>query len=170
MVRARAPLDDAETLAEGEERPGERRGVRSPRNVRPVDLLAERAGDLEDRPVVGLLLAQGEELRDEDVVDRRDEQALGVDLEPGGAGEVLVVDLAARRTEDQVDEIVAFPRLEKPVLGWALSPHPLGDQSVEGQVGVAPAEVEIDVVIGRRSPTRPDRQAAAEHELDLGLA
>ncbi len=46
-------------------------------DVRPVDLLADRAGDLEDRAVVRLLLGDREQLRHEHVVDRRDEQRAG---------------------------------------------------------------------------------------------
>src|SRR3954471_9310822 len=46
------PRCDLERLDEGEERGGKRRGLGAAPDVRPVDLLAQRAGDLEHRPKV----------------------------------------------------------------------------------------------------------------------
>ena len=86
------PLDDPEPLGKREERPRERRRARSLLDPGPVDLLAESPRDLEHGPEVRLLLAQREELRHHDVVDRRDEQALRGDLDERGSREVLVVD------------------------------------------------------------------------------
>ena len=91
-------------------------------DVRPVDLLAQRTRDLEDRAVVRLLLRDREELRHEHVVDRGDENRQRADFDLGRAREVRVVDLSAGGPEDQVDEVaLVVPGLVQPVLGRALA-------------------------------------------------
>ena len=123
-VRYRHRLgQDPQPLDEREERGAEGRVVDLRPHEVPVDLLTERAGDLEHRPVVRLLLAHREKLRREHVVDRRDEERQRRDLHARRAGEVLVGDGAAGRAVDDVDEDLALPRLEKPALGRALGPH-----------------------------------------------
>src|SRR6188474_2371264 len=91
------PLDDPETLDEGEERPGEGRGARALLDERPVYLLSQRASGLQHGLEVRLLLGQRQELRHHHVVDRGDENRLRPDLELRRAGEMLVDDLAACR-------------------------------------------------------------------------
>ena len=83
---------------------------------------------------------------------------------------MLVANLPAGRVEDQVDEVVPVPRLVEPILGRPLPTKPGVDEDVECAFGVRLADVEVDVVVGRRAAPRLDREPAAEHELDLGLA
>src|SRR4029079_5988528 len=101
---------------EGQERRAERRRRDALAQRIPVDLLAERAGELQNGPVVGLLLGHREKLGREDVLDRGDEQRLRDELDLLGALEVALVDRPARGAEDQVDQDVAVPRLEEPSL------------------------------------------------------
>jgi hypothetical protein len=166
----RALVHDFEPLGEDEERARERRALRPVRHALPVHLLAHGPRDLEDRAEVGLLLVDGEEFRDEDVVDGRDERAVGADLELGGSREVLVADRAVRGMEDEFDEIVPVPCLVEPVLRGALGTEPFLRQHFEGAVGVLLAEEEVDVVVGRWPSARPDRETAAEHVVDVALA
>src|SRR5581483_6709980 len=98
------PRRDAELLDQREERLRVGRAVRPLAHARPVDLLPQRAGDLEHRAVVEVLLGQRHQLRDHDVVERRDEHSHRVHLEHLGAVEHPVVDPEAARLEDQVDE------------------------------------------------------------------
>src|SRR5207249_4669726 len=62
-------LQNPELLAEREERRGERRAVRPLAHVRPVDLLADGPGHLDDALVVHLVLAHRGQLRDEHVFE-----------------------------------------------------------------------------------------------------
>jgi hypothetical protein len=147
------PLDDPEALDEREERPGERRGARALLDERPVDLLSERPGDLEHGLEVRLLLGQREELGHHHVVDRRDEDRLRADLELGRPREVLVADLPACGTEDEIDEDRAVVRLVEPFLRRVLRVQADRREGLERPVGVLFADEEVDVVV-RRGPPR----------------
>ena len=51
-----------------------------------------------------------------------------------------------------------------------LRSHPRRGKCPERALGVVLADEEVDVVVRRGPAARPDREPAAEHELDLGLA
>lgn len=136
----------------------------------PVDLLAKRPGDLEHRSKIRLLLGQGEELGGEDVLDRRDGNGLGRNLEQGRALEMLVTDRATCRAEDQIDEYVAVPCLHEPALGRSLEAQTDVRERPLSALDVSLAEEEIDIVLGRRAAARPRRETAAEQERNLGVA
>ena len=117
----------------------------------------------------GILLAHREQLRGEHVVERGHEQRLGRHLERGGPLEVRVADRPAGRVEDQVDEDVAVPGLQQPSLRRPLGPHARGLERFQRPLGVAFAEEEVDVVVGRWPAARPGREPAAEEERDIRL-
>jgi hypothetical protein len=115
-----AILEDAELLGQVEEGAGIGRAARPLPDAVPDDLLAERAGDFENVLVVDLVLPHAEQLRHHHVLEGHDVHRHGVDVELIGTLEHLVVDRAARRLEDDVDEHVAVPGLVEPLLGRLL--------------------------------------------------
>src|SRR5712691_2602536 len=117
------PRRHAELLDERQECLRHRRRARLVAHPLPVDLLAQRAGDLEHVGEVGLLLLQREQLASEHVLGAQDAHPHRRDLELVSALELMVGDLAARRPEDQVDQDVAVPRLEQPFLRGPLRAH-----------------------------------------------
>jgi len=102
-------------------------------------MLPQRAGELEHAREVGLLLGEREQLRRDHVAERGDEHRLGDHVQLARALEVAVVDRAAGRMEDQVDERLAVPGLDQPTLRGTLRPRPCGDERVERARHVAPA-------------------------------
>ena len=136
----------------------------------PVDLLPERARELEHAREVGLLLGQREELRRHHVVERSTVIVLRGDLQLLGAREVLVADRPARRAEDQVDQRSLVVGLQQPSLGRPLGLHAGLDERLERALGVLLADEEVDVVLGRRAAASPAGEAAAEQVRDAGVA
>src|SRR5919206_841759 len=157
---------DAELLDEREE--GRREGrVGCPLpHLLPVDLLAQGARDLKAAAEVRLLLGEREELRDHDVLERRDRHRQREHLERLRAVEQLVVDGPARRVEDQVDEHVAVVSLQEPVLERPLRPEPGLAESLQRALRVLRLDEQVDVVLGLRAAAGPRREAAAERVVD----
>jgi len=118
-------------------------------------MLPQRAGELEHAREVGLLLGEREQLRRDHVAERGDEHRLGDHVQLARALEVAVVDRAAGRMEDQVDERLAVPGLDQLTLRGTLRPHPCGDERVERARHVAHPHEEVDIVLGRRPTTCP---------------
>src|SRR3954453_1844357 len=114
---------DAELVDEREERVRVRRVRRPPPEVVPVDLLAQRARDLEDAVVVDLVLLQREQLRGKHVGRREHAHPGRLHLHLLGSLELLVGDGAARGLVDQVDHDVAVERLVEPALRRLLRTH-----------------------------------------------
>ena len=87
-----------------------------------------------------------------------------------GPVEVALVDLAAGRAEDQVDQRLAVPGLQQPVLGRPFRLHPRGVERRQRALGVLLADEEVDVVLGRRPAASPGGEPAAEDVRHLGVA
>ena len=162
-------LDDSELLDQGEERASERRGAGARANELPIELLPQRSSELEDGLEVRLLLGQREQLRDEDVVDRRDEECLRTHFHLRRARKLLVSDRPACRTEDEIDEHRAVVGLEQPLLRRTLGVHACVLERQEGAFGVFLPEVEVHVVIRGWPSECPRGKTASEHELDVRI-
>jgi hypothetical protein len=86
-----------------------------------------------------------------------------------GALDELVGDRAARGVVDQVDErAVPMPGLDEPAFGRPLRFPALPLEGSEGLLGVSRAHEEVDVVLAAGTAACPGREAAAQHERDLG--
>ena len=116
------------------------------------------------------MLAQGEQLRAHHVLDRHDVHGHGVDVELLGALEHPVVDRAAGRLEDDVDEDVAVPGLVEPLFGRILDPEARRFECLDGRFGVLRLDHKIEVVIALRPATGPGGQSAAEQERHVRFA
>src|SRR5919198_682663 len=100
----RRRLDDVELFEQSEVGLRERRLLRPLAYLVPVDLLTERAAELEHAREVRILLCQREQLLHEHVLEWGDLEPNRVHLELLGAVERVVVDLTAARGEDEVDQ------------------------------------------------------------------
>ena len=162
-------IHDAQAFDEREEGARERRCLRSRPHLVPVDLFAERARPLEDAAEVRLLLGDRHELRDHDVLERRDVDEHRHHLGERRPLDELVGDRAARGVVDQVDErAVRMPRLHEPTLRRSLGLPARGLERVERDVHILDAYEEVDVVLASRPAARPRRHPAAEDERDFG--
>ena len=71
--------------------------------------------------------------------------------------------------KDHVDEDGAVVCLEQPPFGWPLDPETDAGERSGCALRVLRADVEVDVVVGRRSTTRPRGEPSSQHELDLRI-
>ena len=72
-------------------------------------------------------------------------------------------------TEDEIDEDVIVVGLEQPAFRRRRRSHPCLDEGGERALRILLADVEVDVVVGRRPAARPGREAAADQCGDDGL-
>ena len=72
--------------------------------------------------------------------------------------------------EDQIDERVAVPGLDQPLLGRVLGAQPGLLQRRDRALDVLGLDHQIEVVPRLRAAARPAREAAAEQERDVGRA
>ena len=105
----------------------------------------------------------------EDVLERGDLQARRVDLELLGTLERLVVDRAALRIEDQVDQDIVVVGFQQPAFRRILGMHARLRECVACALGVRRPHEEIDVVLRLRPAARPAGQTAAEDERHAGV-
>jgi hypothetical protein len=131
----RAAAREPEALGQREERGGVGRGGRALAQAVPRDLLAQGAGDLDERLVVQRVLVERQELRGQHVLERHDADGHGEDLHLVAALDDLVGDGSCRGTVDEVDHDVAVPRLDEPLLRRALRAEALlverGERAVD---------------------------------------
>ena len=115
-------------------------------------------------------LAEREELRDHDVLERHHAHGRGEDLTLLSARDQLLRDGPGRRLEDEVDEHVAVVGLHEPSLRRMLDPEPRLGEDAGRALDVPRLDEEVDVVIRARAAACPCRERAAEDERHLVLA
>ncbi len=165
-----AALDDLEALGDHEERAAEGRALGALAHVVEVDLLPERARDLEAASVVDRVLGHRHQLRDEQILCAQHAHRHRLDLALLAAPDQLVVDVEAGGAEDQVDEHVPVPRLVEPLLRRRLRAQPRVRQCLERAVGVRRLDQEIEVVVGRRAAAYPGGDPARDQIGNAGVA
>jgi hypothetical protein len=115
------------------------------------------------------VLGEREQLGNEDILEVHHRHRYRRDREPLGGLDALRGHLHPLGFEDEIDEDLVVPCLEQPLLGRVLATHPGFDQSSLGAPRVLGQDHQIDVVLRPRSATRPDGDAATDHERHPGL-
>jgi hypothetical protein len=69
--------------------------------------------------------------------------------------------------EDQVDQDLAVPGLEEPLLGRLFGAHPRTRERLQRPLGLAPLHHQVDVVARRGAAAGPAAEAAAEQVGDV---
>jgi hypothetical protein len=108
------------------------------------------------------VLVERHQLGDQDVVQVHDVDVHRHHAEPLPAGEHLVIDQHPRRFEDQVDQDLAVPGLQQPLLGRGLGPHPRLGENILRALGVLALEHQVDVVARWWPAARPAAEPAAQ--------
>ena len=139
-------------------------------DVRPVDALAQRPGDRDQALEPQVVLRDRHQLRDQHVLEGHDAHRHRQHGELLAARDHVVVDRQALGPEDEVDEHVAVPRLDEPLLGRVLGAHAGVGERLQRAVDVLALDHQVEVVARLRAAARPRREAAAEQERDAGLA
>jgi hypothetical protein len=162
--------DDLQPLDHDEEGAGEGRRGGGGADVRPVDALAQRPGDRDQALEPQVVLRDRHQLGDEHVLEGHDAHRHRQHGQLLAARDHVVVDRQALGPEDEVDEHVAVPGLDEPLLGRVLRAHARVHEGLQRPVGVLGLDHQVQVVAGLGPAAGPAGQAAAQQEGDVRLA